>query len=57
MKITIMVLFLKALIAWRAIVIAFMLVAFIWLPWMILTMVPFRSATREMLIRVEAFMP
>jgi len=36
-------------------VIAFMLVAFIWFPWMMLTMVLFRSATREMLARLDDF--
>jgi len=36
-------------------VIAFMLVAFIWFPWMMLTMVPFRSATQEMLACPEEF--
>ncbi|EJL93138.1 hypothetical protein [Pantoea sp. GM01] len=55
LMVAILVLLFKALIAWKAMVIAFMLVNFIWLPWMIFTMVPFRSATREMFDRVEAF--
>ncbi|MDU7840931.1 MAG: hypothetical protein E7J63_21890 [Pantoea sp.] len=55
MVIAVLAVFFKALIAWKAMVIAFMVVAFIWFPWMMLTMVPFRSATRKMLARLDAF--
>ena len=55
MVITMLVVLFKALIAWKAMIIAFMLVAFIWFPWMMFTLVPFKSATREMLVRLEVF--
>lgn len=40
MVIAVLAVFFKALIACKAMVIAFMVVAFIWFPWMMLTMVP-----------------
>jgi len=39
----------------KAMILAFILVAVIWLPWLMFTMVPFQRATQEMLALVEAF--
>ena len=53
--INVLIVVFNGLIAWKAMVITFMLVVFIWFPWLMFTMVPFQGATREMLARLEAF--
>lgn len=53
--IILVVVFFHGLTPWKAMILTLMLVVFIWFPWLLFTMVPFKSATREMLARVEAF--
>lgn len=53
--VTVLVVIFQGMLAWKAMVITFMLVCFIWMPWIFLTYVPFPFMTRKLVAQLQEF--